>query len=239
MKFSLQTVVEAAACKLAAVDTYADIFEQIARTRWRPDRLKRRITRYVQRMLDKSPAIFIHVPKNAGTSINAALYGFNPGHRSARLYDAFAQETFAAAESFAVLRNPIDRFLSSFDFLMAGGGRDVRIQARPMRRLRHIGTPEQFLDYIESLGGDWFKVDTFARAQYWYVCGEDGSLLVKRTFRFDGMNRNLTDYLRALGIDHFKERNATSRKTFEISNSVRRRLEALYAPDFALFESTN
>lgn len=60
-------------------------------------------------------ALFIHIPKNAGTSVTRVLYGRELGHRPAVLYLATDAQRFASMPSFAIIRNPYDRFCSIFN----------------------------------------------------------------------------------------------------------------------------
>ena len=69
--------------------------------------------------------MFIHVPKNGGTSVKRALYKSDPGHASLRYYRLFFPSYLARAETFAIIREPTERFLSGYDFLMNGGGRTI------------------------------------------------------------------------------------------------------------------
>jgi hypothetical protein len=56
--------------------------------------------------------LFIHVPKNAGTSVAKALYGYALGHKTAYFYCKADRELFGEAIRFAVLRDPVDRYLN-------------------------------------------------------------------------------------------------------------------------------
>src|SRR5262245_8557544 len=66
--------------------------------------------------------IFIHVPRVAGTSVVHALYETDRiRHHSARSLRAMDPDFFAATESFAVVRDPFDRFASAYSFVRKGG----------------------------------------------------------------------------------------------------------------------
>lgn len=60
-------------------------------------------------------ALFIHIPKCAGTSVTSVLYGKEMGHRPAVLYRATNPRRFHSIPSFAIIRNPYDRFCSIFN----------------------------------------------------------------------------------------------------------------------------
>jgi len=65
--------------------------------------------------------LFIHIPKNAGTSISHALYGKEIGHHPVAWYRDRFPHSLAGIPSFALVRDPIRRFVSAFLFLQDGG----------------------------------------------------------------------------------------------------------------------
>jgi len=65
--------------------------------------------------------LFVHIPKNAGTSISHALYGKEIGHHPISWYRERFPHTMTQLPSFAIIRDPVTRFLSAFLFLKNGG----------------------------------------------------------------------------------------------------------------------
>lgn len=65
--------------------------------------------------------LFIHIPKNAGTSISHALYGREIGHHPIAWYRDRFPHSLAEIPSFALIRDPVSRFVSAFLFLKDGG----------------------------------------------------------------------------------------------------------------------
>lgn len=65
---------------------------------------------------DTRRLLFVHVPKNAGTSIGERLAMRALGHRTWREYAADFPEEWATYRSFAVVRDPVERFLSNYRF---------------------------------------------------------------------------------------------------------------------------
>ncbi len=94
---------------------------------------------------DGREAIFLHVPKTAGTSLAAAL-DLRPGHIPVSRYIAKDRLRFENAFSFAFVRNPWDRLRSSFGYLRSAFG----INASPdvlwaEENLAPFGEFEQFV----------------------------------------------------------------------------------------------
>jgi hypothetical protein len=236
VKSVFNPLIERISTSLAGVDQYPDIFEKLALARRQRGLIRALGRRRLAPDLAAAPLLFIHVPKNGGTSVKRALYRSDPGHASARYYDLFFPEWFARVPSLAILRDPVDRFLSGFDFLLNGGGGDVAIQARPMRRMAHIKTVDALLDHLETTlpAAGWLGVDTFLRPQSWYVVDVAGVLRVSHFWLLDADGKGLANFLKAYGIDAIPHANRTRRATHALTAAQHARLQALYPEDFAL-----
>lgn len=235
VKAQLNPLIERIGTTLFGVDQYADIFEKIAlaqraRTLW-PTLLPRRIAADIA----SAQLLFIHVPKNGGTSVKRALYSSNPGHATIRYYELFFPDYLARAQTLALIREPVERFLSGFDFLMNGGGGDVRIQQRPMQRMRHIKTVDDFLEFLEAAEGDWFKIDTFARPQHWYIVDHRKHIRVKHLWLLD-KREGFREFMAAYGAQDIPHANRTRRKSRSLTGQQLERVKRLYAEDFALYQ---
>lgn len=231
----LNPAIEATARAVFRVDQYADMFERAAMASTGRAALRGLCRRRLAPDVAGSPLLFIHVPKNGGTSIKRALYRSDPGHVTIRYYDLFFPAHLARAETLAMLRDPTERFLSAFDFLMKGGGGDVAIQPVPMRRMAHIRDVDQFLDFLEGARGDWLKVDTFARPQSWYVADRHGVIRVRHLWVLGEAGAALDDFLAARGVGPVGHANRTERQTRTLTDVQRARVERLYAEDMRLF----
>ena len=181
-------------------------------------------------------ALFIHVPKNAGMSISNALYGRQIKHATVRYYARVAPDLLATLPSFAILRDPIARFVSAYHFARAGGSSHGRVSVpfhAPYRALRSI---DEALDHVEH-AGDPFQVNPIFRPQNWYVCDADGAVAVDRLFAFDDMAA-VASYLREHGVASLARLNEGERDKQAITVKQGDRLRALYGRDFDLFDQS-
>ena len=84
--------------------------------------------------------IFVHVPRNRGTSVSRALYGRGIKHYSARFYRDLDRNLFNSTPSFALIRDPIDRFVSAYHFINQAGTQIVPLDPH---WVKIYGNPEQ------------------------------------------------------------------------------------------------
>ena len=181
--------------------------------------------------------IFVHVPRVAGTSIMHALYG--PGcihHYSMRYYHAVDPAFARQAASFAVLRDPIERFVSAYAFVRAGGTQTSRLSDAFVRQTTHIASVDDYLCFLEERRP--LDLDFVMRPQSWFVCDPaTGAPLVKDLFLLSEHGAALAAYLARHKAGALPWLNRGPRKAIRLSAAQRRRVERLYACDFALIDS--
>ncbi len=78
---------------------------------------------YSYKPLDERRAIFVHIPKCGGVSINKAIYGcLGGGHATLDEYlNVFEPACILSYFKFSVVRNPWSRLVSAYSFLSNGG----------------------------------------------------------------------------------------------------------------------
>jgi hypothetical protein len=180
--------------------------------------------------------IFVHVPRVAGMSIVRALYGRGCiRHYSMRYYRAIDPRFAATAESFALLRDPVDRFASAYAFVRNGGTSASRLSDVFVTQTAHVTSVDDYLSFLEDRSA--LDLDFVMRPQSWFVCGDDGAVLVKRLFLYGEDRPALGAFLKAHGIDVLPWLNRTERTELHLTSRQRGRIERLYAADFALIDS--
>jgi hypothetical protein len=145
---------------------------------------------------------------------------------------AFAAEV----PSFALLRDPFDRFASAYSFVRARGTEGCRLADVFVAETAHIATADDYLSYLEERGD--LALDFVMRRQSWFVCDlKTGAPLVKTLFLYGQDEAALAAYLRPHGVGSLPWLNRGVRGPLLLSPRQRRRIERVYADDFALIES--
>jgi len=191
----------------------------------------------------KAGVIFIHVPKNAGTSVNEAVYGRFMGHVPARLVSRLAPRAFASLPSFSLLRDPVDRCRSAYRFARAGRGRgDGAIAGMASAGLYRRPEFESFERFVAEwlVRQDLASADPVFRTQASYVCDSNGVVLVDHLGRVESIHETeewVSECLRR--PVRFLRTNTTLRGSSpkRIDAHTRSMVESLYEADLRLITS--
>lgn len=191
----------------------------------------------IDRAVRRRNLIFVHVPRVAGTSIAQALYGPRcTRHHSIRYFMTVAPRFFARAQSFAVLRDPFDRFVSSYAFVRCGGTRSCRLSDIFVRQTAGLKNVDDYLSFIEER--DDLSLDFVMRPQSWFVCDlKTGMPLVRRLFLYGQDEDLLADFLKAQGVTELPWLNRSERPPILLSARQKNRVEKIYARDFTLVDA--
>ena len=84
--------------------------------------------------------IFIHVPKCAGSSISLNLLGYQVGHTPYKTYEALLGKDLRHYFTFSIVRDPLIRFWSAYNFIEKGG-----ITSDDKVYQSNLGTPNDVL----------------------------------------------------------------------------------------------
>lgn len=187
--------------------------------------------------------IFIHIPKNAGSSVNDALYGRFMGHVPASLVRYASASDFANLPSFALLRNPLERCLSAYYFARAGRGEGKGVIAA-------IANPERYqideFTTFDRFVNEWLakqdlaRIDPVFRTQSSYVCDRNGQPMVTHLGTLGEIAKTEAWLRKTLGQEvqfgHTNHNNRTSRPQ-QVSAESRKAIEHIYAVDYRLIQS--
>ncbi len=120
------------------------VYETMRKAKYR----KQKSNIYSLKVLEKKKAIFVHIPKCAGISINQTLFGnLGGGHRTLEEYiHVFGADCLSEYFKCTMVRNPWDRLVSAYFFLQKGG-------LNERNRLwfdKELGRFEGFDDFVKN-----------------------------------------------------------------------------------------
>ena len=189
----------------------------------------------IERVVAEAGYLLIHIPKTGGTSISKQLYHRHMPHLPAATLRERLGNRLHQYPSFAVMRHPVDRFMSAYRFTLQGGT-DIILASRFERwRLSPMEPLDAFLDALHANP----KLMRMA-PQFWpqvdFVVDREGHLMTDRLFAFTPqgqMPAALTDWLGLSSIPHI---NATHSHALSITDRQRQAILELYREDMDLYE---
>jgi len=152
----------------------------------------------------KGRAIFVHIPKTAGSSIEYILGIGGSCHATSTALKACKPDMYQTALSFTIIRNPLDRVISMYDYAKAGGngkGGDVAKYA-------WVTNSTTFEEFVNGL--DPFDYSYAPMAHYLYDGRPDSSSIgVKEVLCFDDLT---TGWDRLAAMEPSLKRNSNGQK---------------------------
>ena len=183
--------------------------------------------------------VFIHVPKAAGVSINMALYGKTLGHFEAiqiqKIFPKFFKKTF----SFGVVRHPVSRLISAYQFAKAGGTEWMKIENPQLYQGKEFESFDQFVQEW-LINQNFIHVDGIFKPQHKYLC-QDNSVLVNQVIQLESIQNNtihLNDALNSvLIIGNFND--TRDMEKIKINPQTEEIVKKLYYLDYIIFGYPN
>lgn len=179
--------------------------------------------------------IFIHVPKNAGSSVGDLVYGQSPTHVSAQGLEAIlGSAAFESYVRFAIVRDHRERARSAFRYLKHG-----RITPHDLVfRANVLGDVPDFTTFLERLGDAEFRAKAMRwlhfRSQCQYLCDPSGRVMVD--YLFDQKNMEPLEAFLSAALDRPIAMGWLNRSPADDEADVDWSLiDDLYAPDRRLY----
>ncbi|MFK5985116.1 MAG: sulfotransferase family 2 domain-containing protein [Pseudomonadota bacterium] len=152
---------------------------------------------------NKLKCIFIHIPKNAGTSVLKTLssktkIGTGRVHERYSVYQKTSPSKFTSYEKFCIVRNPWDRLLSAYFYLFNGGNKKCD---SPFCHLFKTEAPtfevfvKKWLDIYKIYG------ITVLQPQLFYIYDfQNKKFMVDSILQFENLNDDFQTFKKKIGI---------------------------------------
>lgn len=142
--------------------------------------------------------IFFHLPKTGGLAICEALFGgFHVNHRLYVKCERQDPISLRRYWKFCVMRDPIDRFLSAFHFLKAGGITEMDYQFRT-KHAEAFETPHTFIEAFRNQEN--IRRFVHFRPQADFICDSGGAPRMDFIGRFEQFPETFDHITRHLQI---------------------------------------
>jgi hypothetical protein len=178
-------------------------------------RRKRKHKTLIQPAFDANRCIFVHVPKAAGTSVKKTLFPDAQGITHYRAIDYFLDSPlkFKRYFVFAFSRNPYDRLVSAYNYLLEGGKNEADLRFRD----KFLTAYKSFGDFVKNgLPRKEIKNKYHFMPQYLFVVNFRGRIMVDFLGRVETIEEDFEVISKRIGVDaHLPHKNKSSRGPYE------------------------
>ncbi len=189
------------------------------------------------RKFRRAGVVFVHVPKAAGSSIATAIYGGRLGHHPAHALMGESPSSWTTLEKFAVVREPMARFLSAYVYALSAGTGQGAIRWRADYGNPAYRDVNAFVrEYL--VHGDIFEKDLVFWPQSHFVRDPAGGAVPGLRLFTTGQISRVDAFLAALGHAapaRINRRRGDAGLGLTVDPETRRLLESVYRADFEWF----
>ena len=186
----------------------------------------------------KKKLIFVHIPKNAGTSIIKAMGVENLYmDKTIKEYKEHYGDYWNEYKKFTVVREPIDRFISAYKFArMDESGWFSATGEEGLEKHHHyeLCNEMNINEYVSYLYKNPEKFNRWISPQTFIVSNENGEREIDYYVRYE----NLLEDLQKIGIDKIEKLNSSKikdEKTIELTKKSKNLLYQIYDIDYQNF----
>lgn len=180
-------------------------------------------------------AIFVHIPKAAGVSVAESLFASHAAsHAPLHIYlSLYGSRRFNRMFKFTFVRHPLDRLVSAFQFLKAGGMTPADTDWAA-KNLAGYDSLDAFIceGLVQPHVQDWVH---FKQQVFYLRDPRSGSIGVDYMGRFETIGDDFAHIARMLNVEaKLKHVNKTAREKVTVSPQAQRVIEDVYKDDFEI-----
>ena len=175
----------------------------------------------------KNKLIFVHVSKNAGTSISHYFGGpdIHLIDKNWKDYKNYYREYWNEYKTFSVIRNPISRIISSYKY--------CRMNDLNFYGINHLNKKSSIDQFADVVYKNFNIIETsILKSQSWFIC-ENNKIMVDVIIKYE----NLCGDLKKIKIDSIPHLNVSKIEDESFLNLSKTSLDILhelYREDFKL-----
>lgn len=189
--------------------------------------------------MHKYKCIFIHIPKNAGSSVMKAL-GDSGGrfHVESEYYNEVNDYFYKKYHRFAIVRHPLERLFSAYKYSLQGGNgsQSDKLLADKIKSNSH-----DFASFIDCLLDMHFIMQhKLFKPQYLFVCKNDLTLNIDTVLHFEKLAEQWPAFAKKHNLPNSLEFiNRSEKVSLPILTSAQyKKINQLYYFDFERFGYT-
>ena len=191
--------------------------------------------RYSAAPFVRTRSIYIHIPKTAGMSVVASLYGcMGAGHTPITYFQERLRERLTKYFIFTFVRCPYARLFSAYRF-MASGGANNNDQAWAKKYLTDVQSFREFV--LKRLPEPTVREGLHFLPQVSFVRGSDGTIAVDYVGRFENLESDFNLIANRIGMQsHLSSRNRSPANALPYyDREMRSVVSEVYSEDFEQF----
>lgn len=183
---------------------------------------------------------FIHIPKNAGTSIiNSFPVTKYLGHGSYKMHRLHIARSRLNVKTFAIVRNPWDRFVSAYEYArMENSFWHNDTNPNPLYKIASSCSFDKFVKYIYNMRDKLNRIDDTALyhvyPQYIWMVDHTNTIKVDYVIRYENLENELSNIGLHTELKDLNKSPHTSYQSYYTDES-KELIAKMYAKDIELF----